>query len=251
MKKTIYLSILTIVTAACIILGCIFNLGLFHFKSGSSILKQSTTITSGKSSDTISVDAFKNMDINCEVMDIKIESGNAFEVSYNCSDNAIPTVSVEKDTLVIKQKVAKKLMNNIKGCHLVITIPANTDLDKVSVTSNVGDIKIEGQKAENFNVSLNVGDIELDNLSGKSMKIENNTGDVKCDGCDIKEVNIDNNVGDVSYIDSTDLTGYSMDLSTDIGEVKVSGEGHGKNFSQKGSDGKIRIETNIGDVKVN
>lgn len=248
MNKNIYLTILTIITVACIIIGSIFHLGLFHISD----LGNKKIIGSGKSNDTIAVGTFNNISVDCEVMDLTMEEGAAYEVSYNCSEKMIPTVSVDGDTLVIKQKNNNKgLFNKGYKCSLSITVPKTTALKDVTVEQSVGDIKLNNISADDFNLSLNVGDIKLTGASAKTVKAESNTGDVKFDDCKLDEINVESNVGDVVFDDSCKLTDYSMTLSTDIGEVKVFGNDHGKSFSQNGSAGQLKVETNIGDVKLN
>ena len=61
---------------------------------------------------------------------------------------------------------------------------------------------------------------------------------------------ISDNTGDVEVHSSVDLSGYQMELSTNVGEVEVNDRYYKKSYNQNGANGKLTLETNVGDVDV-
>ena len=63
-----------------------------------------------------------------------------------------------------------------------------------------------------------------------------------------------NDVGNVElYNNKIDISNYTVDMSTDLGSIKVNGEKHKRSFYQKAPGSSdtynITIETDIGNIK--
>ena len=229
MKKNAYLTILTIVTVLCIIIG----VGIRVIKA-SNWLKNTfsnTSITTDKS-EVIKLDNFDSISLSAEIANIDISNGDSFTLEYEIGSNATLEYEVSDGTLTIKQKVKTKMFNNNEKYNIIITVPENTKLENVEIEANVGDIDLESLDTNFCYISADVGDIDLSDITFNTMEI-------------------DANVGDVNIKSKEDLSKSTIEVTNDIGDVSVNREKQGKEFSQKGSDNKkLTITSDVGEVKI-
>lgn len=240
MKKTILFVILGLVTVFCICFGTVMHMGGFSrvFNKGFHISinedEEPDEIVNGKYAISEKLDAFTSIRIDARIMSITIEEGPEFSIegAYN-KTHLKPIISVNGGKLEVKQQERKPKMNTgSQTCRITITIPSNTKLDKLDIDCNVGDIKLRELAADDISIDTNVGEI------------------------DIRRVTFDNidctsNVGEVSVNPVKDLDDYDITASTDVGEVRVDGHSYKRSYNSRGNgSGKIRIDTNVGEINI-
>lgn len=251
MNKNLYLIILTIVTAVCILFGSCYHLTKWGIGFASKFLPfisfEEADNWSYTDSDDIQLDAFSAISVDASVMKLTVRPGEKTSLSYRCTKNLEPHWEVEDGTLFITQKAVKATGKN--ECSVTLTVPSDTVYSKIDIDLSVGDIDIKDLNGEHLRVNANVGDLDLANLSFSKIELDTNVSDVDVDNCQFDRLNIDANVGDVDVESAEDLSDYSIDLNTNIGSVSVNGQHHRREFSQKGTSGKsITIDTDAGDI---
>ena len=130
MNKKIYLSILTIVTIAAIILGvCIHILspiGRWFGKDHTSDDLSAAATTSE------TLDAFDTIYIDTNVSDITITTGDDYSIRYQASEQLIPQYAVSDGTLTITQPDVDTDIIHLgiskTKCDITITLPADASL---------------------------------------------------------------------------------------------------------------------------
>lgn len=280
MKKTIYLTVLSLITVFCIIAGSIYHISgwigfgldnFFNFISdnGSSISRSYDQETYAKDLDT-----FSKIKIDTDVMNINVKEGNTFHIEYDSPENRKPEFNVSDSTLEVKQQSARGwLRNHINyKCDMTITIPSGTVLDSADITTDVGNIHLDNIECKDFKLESDVGNVDIKsctfnyseiesdvgNIEAASSdlgnsNIETDTGDIDITTCAFKNIDIYNDIGNVGLESSKiNTSDYTIDLSTDVGSVKYKGEKHKKSFYQAASGSpetyKITIETDIGNI---
>lgn len=241
MKKTILFVILGLVTVFCICFGTVMHMGGFSrvFNKGFHISinedEEPDEIVNGKYAISEKLDAFTSIRIDARIMSITIEEGPEFAIEGAYNKTFLkPNISVSGNQLEVKQAQQKKTKFNTgsQTCRITITIPSNTKLDKLDIDCNVGDIKLRELAAGDISIDTNVGEI------------------------DVRRVTFDNidctsNVGEVSVNPVKDLDDYDITASTDVGEVRVDGHSYKRSYNSRGKgSGKIRIDTNVGEINV-
>ena len=93
MTKNIYLTILTLITCLCIVIGC----WRYIFSAD----KNNDSIT-----DTQSVDAFHTLMADTNVMDVIVTTGDTYSVSYTCKSNLTPEIIQKNDKLTLTGSLA-------------------------------------------------------------------------------------------------------------------------------------------------
>lgn len=243
MKKNVYLTIITIVTIACIIIGTfshvIFGLGGFIkyvVTDKYEILNNSDMSDESYSDSNISLDAFKNIVIDTDVIDITVVSGDSFSYSLNCNKKLTPSISVANDTLNITQGRIRSVnifgFHNVK-CKMKVTVPSGTTLNSADIKSDVGNIKINNVNFTNMAISTDVGNIDLSSIKFDKLKISSDVGNINIsdiDGIDACDINIASDIGTINYLGTTYRNNYnklstnaekSLTITTDIGNVDI------------------------------
>lgn len=281
MKKTIYLTILSLVTVFCIIIGSIYHIsGWVGFGLGSIfnfISDDGDNSSSRRNQITYSedIDTFNKIKIDTDAMNINIKEGNAYHLEYDCLESRKPQFKISGGTLDIQQPSARGWLRNHFNykCNMTITVPSGTVLDGTDITTDVGNININNTECKDLTIESDVGNIEIKSCTfgyseiesdvgdieisssdiGKT-NIETDTGNINISTCEFKDMDIYNDVGNVELGSSkVDISNYTIDLSTDLGSVKYNGEKHKKSFYQTASGSKdtyrITIETDIGNIE--
>lgn len=250
MKKTVLLIILGAITVFCIIIGTIRNVGkgfslfnnpVIHLGDDDPEVNfkwewHSDNDGNKESNFSInqSLDKFSAIRIDGSVMEIRVEEGDKFYFDSTFTRDWLrPKVSVENDTLVIKQGRQK---NGFKGgnnnCRVVITVPSGTKFSDIVIDSNVGDIRLRSLTAENIDIQTNVGEVSVRDVS-------------------FDKLEVDSNVGEISMDPVNKLDEYSISASTDVGEVRVDGKKYKRNYNSNGSTSKrIKLSTNVGEINI-
>ena len=147
----------------------------------------------------------------------------------------------------------------------------------MEVTTNVGDLKIDKVKSDEFEAKVNVGDVTISELIATSSSVELNVGDVvvrdvsgkmevvtNTGGIDVsfleltEDVFFKSNVGDIKANFQKQPENVVLDLKSNVGDVTVDGfEGisnePGKNYYVElgeGSAPRIELKTDVGDIDV-
>lgn len=255
MKKKIYLTVLTLVTVLCIIFGSIYHLAPIArdgFLSMLPIFSNSESQNAGslKNSESIPLDAFSKIDINTDVASITICTGDDYSICYQANEKLIPTYKVQNNVLKVTQEFHFKNVFNNSKCRITITVPAQTSLDAVDITNNVGDIIINDIISEKLTTDSNVGDQSIEQCDISRIKMDSSVGDTDIKNCSFSFIDIDGDVGDVCIRSNHDLSQFEIDLDTSVGDVSVNRNDYKHNYTQKGNEGSIRVDNSTGDISL-
>lgn len=224
MKKTIILSIAAVLTIGCIIYGTNrhTNHSIGFFKSD---IEKENSINEN-------LNKFDSIDLSGSVMGVEIVQGKEYRflADYN-HESLKPEFKINNGKLTITQD-AIKISHGNNNCKLKITVPENALLKNISITLNVGDVRLENLDCTGVTVKTNVGQI--------------NILDTKFD-----DANIKSNVGEVKIVPVDKISEYKIDAETNVGQIIVDGQLYKKQFSQKNNTGKsISAKTNVGEIKI-
>ena len=225
-----YLTLLTVVTVICIIIGCVLHLGFGFSRSGSGKMK----------SDEVAAERFKSISLELDAGDVIIEKGKSFNVSYRYPSNALPEIKVSGDKLVVKQKMKNIHLNDL-DCSLTITVPEGEELEGINGNLDVCSLKVNGfifDTSSEIDITTDVGSIEFADCTFGDLKLDSDVGSISLDACTFKKLKA---AGDVGNIDINKCTFDSADCKTDTGSINISGS-----FSSlicKCDIGSITVET--------
>lgn len=289
MKKTLYMAILAVVTVVCIIIGSVYHIsdwfrnGLFEGYGGHGIFDNifsfiydddDTKRDRSKVTYSDDLEEFDKIEIDTDIMDITINTGNTYHLEYDCVASRKPDFSVKGKTFTLEQLEKRWAWGSNNKCSMTLTIPSDTVLSNADISSDVGDIKIYNIESRYAKVDADVGNITLESCTFESSdiegdignirinssnlgnsNIENDTGNISIDSCELKDIDVYNDIGNVTLSTNVDLSSYEIKLSTDMGSIKYKGEKQKKYYYQSASNVSdhysIEIETDIGNIIFN
>ncbi|MEE1079349.1 MAG: DUF4097 family beta strand repeat-containing protein [Agathobacter sp.] len=261
MGRKIYLTIISLITVFCIIFGCLIHFGgFFHnipfmnfsvgnFHIGDFSLSGLTDL--GEDVDFAEeLEAFSDLDIDMDIMDVTITSGNSYAIEFQAPERLAPEFEMVGNRLHVYQDKIHNVNIDSHPLHLTITIPRDAEID-LTCEIDVGDFLMENVSINNLDVACDVGDMEIQNTSAKYFKLSSDVGDVRLDSFASTDGEINCDVGDIKANFTTDLDDTSLDLRTDVGDVKVNGQNYRQSYTQKGTNGdEISFTGSIGDVEL-
>lgn len=279
MKRSVYLTILTIVTVICIIVGSTVHIVGFGLDlvsnlfqawdwdwdtdnddaSGGSVSTGDGSGTPGATSsngctatrlDATDLESFTGISIDAAVMDLTISPGETYRISWSCQQRrVVPSYEIKDGVLTLSQSGSNLWRGSNNNCHVQLTVPANTLLGSISGDVNVGDINFSQLSIQNLDLTTNVGDFDLGNCSLGNMSIRANVGDLYLKQSSFSNLDVNADVGDVYVESSEDLSNYAIDLSAGAGSVSVNNQDHRRSYAQSGTNGcTVTIQSNVGDV---
>lgn len=236
------------VVLCVIVLGSIFS-GNGKNETVASNGEPITNNTAGYTDIDEVVDAFKNIDVDVDMMDIKIEEGEDYRVviHYLAADEI--SYKVSDDIFTCTQKMTKEI-NNRKNT-MTIYIPKKTKMNTVEISSGMGDISLTNVTASSIISSSGMGDFIVTDSACDSLEAELGMGDAKVIGAVKENINIDDGMGDVKL----NLTGkkidYNYEITRGIGTVKIDGmkkEGMGDIKEDNKASNNITVSNGMGDT---
>jgi len=258
--RSAYLIILSIITVVCIVVGAFWHFGGWFGRNTGNFRWLGNFAYAGevKGIET-ALDSFDNIDVNIGIGRVEIKEGTEFGIEYSYPEKWLPNVEVKNGKLVVKHP--KGLNFNTVGnqngtCYVIITFPKGTVFDEVNVDDSLGDIDVKDIECSVIDINESLGSVKLSESKAETVKADNSLGDIRIwdveadkldanlsmgdldvKNCDIDEVNCDNSMGSVGFEGSCRY----LDINNNMGDIKV----------ETDSDWSGKLETDMGDVKVN
>ena len=163
------------------------------------------------------------------------------EIKIDNKYGDIEIASFENINIDIKEdagdiKIEKANIVNINNNYGDIKI---NEIKNGTIKESAGDVEI--QKVDSIDIKNNSGDVKITEIN-EYVKIDGDAGDIKIEKLNItKDSSIDTNVGEVTISKTNDIF---IDAETDVGKAKIQ---ENNNKSQI----TLKIESNVGDIKVN
>lgn len=252
MKRTIYLVALCVVTCICVIVGIVIHTGYewndVRLFSGSS--KDRAVVNTTKS-----LQSFKNISASTDTTDISIQEGDTYQIKYVGPKDRKPKMYVENDTLYVEKNHNMEFFVFNFGMNqndsVEITVPKDTDFEKVDLNGNVSDFFLSDVSIEKFRSNVDTGDIHVEDSKIADSKIETDTGDIKFEAVDMQDATLSTDTGDISIRSLGSKDDFNMDFSTDVGDILVNGKEYNDTYRKHVDTNRtIHASTDTGDVEI-
>lgn len=244
MKRKTYLILIWTFTLCAIVFSSIwriaraekfsFSANDFFSDSGDFFVRRDKS--DARSSNDIFADLpeFSKIELDANIMSVKILEGENRTLECNFSRPQLkPEYKIENGVLTIRQKKTSRGNFGRQNCDLTIAIPKGEILERAKIKTNIGEIEICDVEIQNIFTRLNIGEIKI--LAAQ-----------------FDVLNAKLNIGDFSVNVLRRLDDFSVDLKTNVGEIKVENNYSGRKFRKNGvSDKKIEASVNIGEIILN
>lgn len=235
MKRNIYLISITIVTISCIILGSMYHgMGIVRTITRNIISEADDEDTT--SIDNNNIDAFTRITIDTDVANLNISTGS----SYSCRITSVKKYPVTYTNENGELRITQSSHNVVSSgwgnftCRIDITVPADAQIERTDIKSDVGNIDVGGCNIKDIIVETNVGNIDLSNNTFTNLTVSSNIGNI-----------------DISGV--KDVDNYNVDINTDLGKVKYCGSTSKGSMNRTVASpiGYIKIESDVGNISLN
>ena len=233
------------------------------------------------------LEEFKDIDIDANVVNFKIEEGSGYKVKTEYPSKFQPEVAVKDGTLVVKVKVKDGFDFDLVGFgngisdkkyNLTVVIPTGTsqNLGDLKLISDAGNIELEDLSLGKIDIDCDAANIEMNNIKGSGCRIDTDAGNVQLRSCDLGDLAVETNAGNIEFdktvmkdleiktnmgnIDLDDVTFGKGKIESDVGNIAVEGEYAelkaesdvgAINVSSDNKDTRFELDTDIGAVSVN
>lgn len=247
--RRLYVGVITLITIVCVIAGMAIHFGGSSFGF---VVNNGTRIENGETTraEDIQLDSFTKIRVETDVMGLNVEPGDDFTFSYYCTKNLIPQYEVKDGVLYITQEQKNRVNFGNNNCDATVTIPEGILLEMVQITSDVGDIWLDRLAIVDLSVYCDVGDVNINETTFGYAKIELDVGDLDISDSEFENIDAYSNVGDVDIHSIMDLSDYSFDIVSDIGDIEVNGREYKDECRISNSEKLVKIGSDIGDVEI-
>lgn len=236
----IYIIGITILTVLAMIFG-VYRI----FRIGSPLLSL------GKSKDvseSVDVDSFEKIELDTSVCKVELKLGDDYHVSYDLeglnTTEYVPQIGVKDGVLTVTQKKSKNtsLLNSLRSCEITITVPKDTNLTSVKMTTDVGDLNVKDIKCDDVNINSHVGDIEITDATAGMLTVKADVGDIDVKSGKYDAISVTSNVGDVKV---TDSICNAVIADSNIGDVFIDNV-----LNESGNKPSMDVNVDIGDKNI-
>lgn len=123
--------------------------------------------------------------------------------------------------------------------------------DSAALTAECGAVNLTSVEADELEADLSLGDMTATGLAVTDrLTVTSDMGGVSLEGELGERVSVTADMGDISAVSSKAEQWYGYELSTDMGEITVNGQNRGTSASQKGGEGTMELHTDMGGITV-
>lgn len=252
MKKSIYLTTITIITVICIIAGSLYHIGGLALGLFDNLIPHSDNSPGNVCTKELSVDKFSNLIFDAAVLNINITAGDNYTVSYKCNERLVPKIKSSGDTLTISQRERTNYKRSTTS-EITVTIPEGAALNKLSFDTGVGEVNIDALTAADAEFDTGVGDLYVTDCSFATCDVDSGTGNLNFENCAFDKMDIDGGTGNITVTSSQSLDGYMMDLDSGIGSITINGNDYGDEYEVNEKAEKVKhliIDSGLGDIEL-
>lgn len=269
-----YLAIAFGLVLALGIISTIVNGGLTIMKGFGLIENEVQLVDQGKNSFSQKYTGdLKSVYINFNVGSVTLQSGDVFQVEgTNISSNL--TAELDNGQLVIEDKQNSNFLSNLFGPDkvptLVVTIPKNTQLQKLDLELGAGRGELSQISTNELNLKQGAGEIVAKQLKANSGQLKGGAGavdfsDVSLNNFEIKggvgliniqgimtgDMGIKCGVGQTSLDINGNIDDYFITADQGVGSITINGQGIPENgIGSKSAPNRFDINGGVGPVSM-
>ncbi|SDM46549.1 DUF4097 family beta strand repeat-containing protein [Lachnospira pectinoschiza] len=229
--KKKYKLVLYTITLVAILIGLYIH--VIRYSIGGALGKNLSQDFTGEEVNSIELDT--------DTATTKIVYGDEFNVKYSVSRGSDVKVELEDGKLNVKENSSTKVVGisflASESGVITITLPYNTNLDKIDVDLAAGNLNIEDINSEEIDIKSDVGNTKLNGITTEKLNIDSSVGNVKITDGSADDCTISVNTGNIKITDCDIETGS---CTSQVGNIKISG-----------NVGDLKASSKLGNVKIN
>ena len=180
----------------------------------------------------------KEIEIDGLSSNIEIISGNQFKVEARNLKNKFTALEKNKKLSIEEEQ---KWFNKNNNGLIIITIPEDNVLKKISVDTGAGKLTIKDVLLKEIDIDHGAGILEITNVNFANADLDGGAGKIQINNSTLNNLELDTGVGEVDI--EASITGKSQ-ISCGIGALNLTLLGSKDNY-------QIKTEKGIGNIKIN
>lgn len=227
---------LALAFAACLIFGILSGIAQCFGWLLSAFGLTDDSVQSLAEDSTFAVDGdVSELDISLTASSLHIARGDCWSVT---TDSGYVTVSQAEGTLKVREK-SRFTRFHAGKTHVVLTVPDDTELKRVSMESGAGRVQIDALSTEVLYFELGAGEAKVDHLTvTKQADIEGGAGEITLRHAALNHLELNMGVGELSL--NAALTGKSS-IDFGVGSARLMLDGAKEDYS-------ISLDKGIGEA---
>ena len=146
----------------------------------------------------VELKAFENISIHAQTPDIRLVEGSEYKVSYDLHDmEKAKRIEVDDGVLHFTTTVDAAWKPDGKTHEIVVTVPADAKLDKVTLHSVAGNVTLSGRTVTEASLSSVSGRVEARALTGETLEVRSVSNEAAAVDCRAEEIVGDSTSGAV------------------------------------------------------
>lgn len=245
MRKRTYLLLISVFTALCIAVGCFLH--IFR-RMGSRVW--GAYIKKGDSLEEI-----REIEVDADHLSLEIAGrGEGYAYQYEGYEKLLPELSLKDGVLRVSQETEEAgrtyFSKPRRRQKLRITLPEETELSRVDIEVDLGNLEIRSLKSEDFSADLDMGNLEITDSSLGEARISCDMGNVEGRGLLFQSLFADLDMGNLDLEARQKLDDFKIDASVQLGLLEIDGRARGGVFHQDGKKGRVRLECSMGRIRL-
>ena len=235
--RSVYVSLLTLITIICILIGTFRFLGFSSDGSGR------------RKGEEFALEEFSELTVSLGDADVIVEKGREYQAEIVGSSDI--QYALKDGRLSISGGKARTLRTNRSGSRVIITVPDDAELTSVDIQTGLGNITVDGIRAKEAGLGTDAGNITVRKSRLDEAEAESNLGNIILKDTEFSNFTAYTDLGNVDAELSVDRDSCSLSLRTDLGTVTVGKERKGSEYNEE-KDGLRRFsaESDLGNIRV-
>ena len=260
--RKLYLTVLTVITIFCIIIGSYRNL-VYHDHHETYVPSEEygTYAESAPAmeeeiefSDDVEfpMDDVNEIYINIKAGSVLIQSDTGYAlrspneefVNWTFEDGVLKIDSKNTENFDLTDP---SLFDGVPLVHLIV--PFDIAVNNLHINVNAGDVTVSGAMIQELDLSCDMGDIHMDTvqLIG-SANVHGKMGDIDMSVRSFNDLSVQEDMGNIYFYSDADLTDFEKHCSVKVGSLRVNGSEIGRSFETSGNAGRLTVSNKMGDI---
>ena len=253
--KRVYLGVLVLVTLACIIVGSLRFVEAHLFGEPLPGMPGTERGNNVSSVDEDITEAFNGVTFDASLTNVTIESGGSAHISYSNKGGHDERFDYAvKDGVLHVSQTAETSLRELKrtASTITITIPETIQLRDLSGVTALGDVRILDVNVSHADVSTNMGNLSATRLGCVSCSLRSDMGTVSASDVSFGDsMELSTNMGDVELSGVENLRELRLELSTSMGDIMVNGQrSRAGTLTQGTGTRRLVAKADMGDVRI-
>ena len=213
---------------------------------------------------------FKNIEVDANVVNFKIEEGDSYKVKTVYPSGFKTDIDVEGETLKVEVKSQKGFDLNVVGfgdiislgdglpakrCDLTVVVPKDGSavMEDIKIKADAGNVNLEDRVFDDINIECDAGNVQMKDIKSATCRIDTDAGNVQVSDCDLGDMDLKTDAGNIEF---DRISMGDMRIKTNMGNIDLEGVTFGKgsvdsdvgNIEIEGSYDKLVAESDVGAI---